>query len=83
VHWVARRDEKSLAEAIERRDWSHWYAWATPEAATLKHIRRRLRDEFGFRTSDLPAQAYWTAGRAMGSRRGDDEQAESASADRP
>jgi ATP-binding cassette, subfamily B, bacterial IrtA/YbtP len=92
VHWVARRDEKSLAEAIESRDWSHWYAWATPEAATLKHVRRRLRDEFGLRKSEIHAQAYWSAGRAMGSRRGDepnaaalpdDEQAESTSADRP
>src|SRR5262249_21380821 len=94
VHWAARRDEKSLAEAIESRDWSGWYAWATPEAATLKHVRRRLRDEFGFRKSAIHAQAYWSAGRAMGSRRGDepdaataalpdDEQAESTSADRP
>ncbi len=96
AHWVARHDETSLAEAIESRDWSHWCAWATPEAATLKHVRRRLRDEFGFRKSDIHAQAYWSAGRAMGSRRGDepdaaaataalpdDEQAESASADRP
>lgn len=30
VRWVMRRDEKSLAEAIENRDWSDWYAWATP-----------------------------------------------------
>ena len=70
VHWVARRDEKSLAEAIESRDWSDWYVWATPEAATLKHVRRRLRDEFGFPKSAIHAQAYWSAGRAMGIRRG-------------
>jgi ATP-binding cassette subfamily B protein IrtA len=66
VHWVARRDEKSLAAAIESRDWSNWYAWATPEAATLKSVRVRLRDEFGFPKSEIHAQAYWTAGRAMG-----------------
>ena len=75
AHWVARRDEKSLAEAIESRDWSDWYAWATPEAATLKHVRRRLRDEFGFRKSGIHAQAYWSAGRAMGIRRGDEADA--------
>ena len=72
VHWVDRRDEKSLAAAIENRDWSDWYAWATPEATTLKHVRTRLRDEFGFPKSEIHAQAYWSAGRAMGTRRGDE-----------
>ncbi|HEY3995373.1 MAG TPA: ABC transporter ATP-binding protein/permease [Mycobacterium sp.] len=72
VHWVTRRDEKSLAAAIETRDWSDWYAWATPEATTLKHVRARLRDEFGFPKSEVHAQAYWSAGRAMGTQRGDE-----------
>ncbi|EUA58133.1 siderophore-interacting FAD-binding domain protein [Mycobacterium intracellulare 1956] len=72
LHWVARRDEKSLAAAIESRDWSDWYAWATPEATTLKQVRTRLRDEFGFPKSEVHAQAYWSAGRAMGTRRGDE-----------
>ncbi|OBG24703.1 ABC transporter ATP-binding protein/permease [Mycobacterium sp. 852002-51057_SCH5723018] len=74
VHWVARRDDKSLAAAIESRDWSDWYAWATPEATTLKHVRTRLRDDFGFPKSEIHAQAYWSAGRAMGTRRGDEAQ---------
>ncbi len=69
VRWVMRRDEKSLAEAIENRDWSDWYAWATPEAAALKCVRVRLRDEFGFPKSEIHAQAYWNAGRAMGTHR--------------
>lgn len=72
VHWVVRRDEKSLAAAIDNRDWSNWYAWATPEATVLKHVRTRLRDEFGFPKSVIHAQAYWSAGRAMGTRRGDE-----------
>ncbi|OCB18434.1 iron ABC transporter permease [Mycobacterium malmoense] len=72
VHWVARRDDRSLAAAIDSRDWSNWYAWATPEAAVLKHVRTRLRDEFGFPKSVIHAQAYWSAGRAMGTQRGDD-----------
>ena len=83
VHWIARRDEKSLGEAIESRDWSNWYVWATPEAATLKHVRRRLRDEFGFPKSAMHAQAYWTAGRAMGTRRGDEPDAALATAPTP
>ncbi|ORW97037.1 iron ABC transporter permease [Mycobacterium sp. IEC1808] len=74
VHWVPRRDEKSLAAAIESRDWSNWYAWATPEATTLKHVRTRLRDEFGFPKSEIHAQAYWSAGRAMGTSRGDERE---------
>src|SRR5277367_3781314 len=72
VHWTVRRDEKSLAASIENRDWSDWYAWATPEATTLKHVRTRLRDDFGFPKSEIHAQAYWSAGRAMGTRRGDE-----------
>ncbi|OBH24407.1 iron ABC transporter permease, partial [Mycobacterium sp. E342] len=72
VHWVPRRDETSLAAAIDNRDWSNWYAWATPEATVLKHVRTRLRDEFGFPKSEVHAQAYWSAGRAMGTRRGDE-----------
>ncbi|MGD1253151.1 ABC transporter ATP-binding protein/permease [Mycobacterium seoulense] len=72
VHWVPRRDERSLAAAIESRDWSNWYAWATPEATVLKHVRTRLRDEFGFPKSEIHAQAYWSAGRAMGTHRGED-----------
>ena len=70
VHWVVRRDENSLVEAIESREWSDWYAWATPEAATLKHVRKRLRDAFGFPKSEVHAQAYWNAGREMGISRG-------------
>lgn len=73
LHWVDRADETSLAAAIEARDWSNWYAWAGPEAGSLKHLRKRLKEEFGFPKSELHAAAYWTFGRAMGSRRGDTE----------
>ena len=75
VHWVGRRDEQTLANAIESRDWSNWYAWATPEATTLKHIRKRLRDAFGFPKSEVHAQAYWSAGREMGITRGGESDA--------
>ncbi|MBX3094519.1 MAG: ATP-binding cassette domain-containing protein [Cryobacterium sp.] len=69
VHWVPRRGEASLAAAIESRDWSNWYAWVTPESGSLKHLRTRLRDEFGFPKSEIHAQAYWYYGRAFGSNR--------------
>jgi ATP-binding cassette, subfamily B, bacterial IrtA/YbtP len=75
VHWVSRRDEQTLANAIESRDWSNWYAWATPEATTLKHVRKRLRDAFGFPKSEVHAQAYWSAGREMGITRGGESDA--------
>ncbi|WP_264992661.1 ABC transporter ATP-binding protein/permease, partial [Mycobacterium montefiorense] len=77
VHWVARGDEKSLADAIETRDWSNWYAWATPEATALKNVRKRLKDVFGFPKSEVHAQAYWSAGREMGTTRGGEPQATS------
>ncbi len=73
LHRVDRADELTLAAAIEDRDWSDWYAWAGPEAGSLKHLRKRLREAFGFPKTDLHAQAYWTHGREMGSRRGGDE----------
>lgn len=72
VHWVTRTDDTSLAAAIEDRDWSNWSAWAGPEAGALKHLRKRLKDTFGFPKAELKAQAYWTQGREMGSTRDDD-----------
>lgn len=69
VHWVPRHGEASLAAAIPARDWSDWYAWGTPESGSLKHLRARLREEFGFPRSEVHAQAYWYYGRAFGSNR--------------
>lgn len=69
IHWVPRRGEASLAEAIEARDWSDWYAWTAPESGSLKHLRARLRDEFGFPRKEVHAQAYWYYGRAFGTNR--------------
>ena len=78
LNWVQREDATSLAAAIETRDWSDWYCWVTPEAGSLKHLRTRLKGEFGFPKSELHPQAYWTEGRAMGTKR-DDETAEATS----
>lgn len=81
VHWVKRHDATSLAAAIEARDWSDWYCWVTPEAGSLKHLRTRLKDEFGFPKSELHAQAYWTQGRAMGTDRTEDKTESTAKAE--
>lgn len=83
VHRVPRADAQALAAAIESRDWSNWYAWAGPEAGALKHLRTRLRDEFGFPKQEIHAQAYWTEGRAMGSKRGDEQSAAAGGAPEP
>lgn len=66
THWVPRQGPTSLAAAIEDRDWSNWKAWAGPESKSLKHLRTRLRDDFGFPKSEVYATAYWYHGRAMG-----------------
>ncbi|BBX15393.1 iron ABC transporter permease [Mycolicibacterium duvalii] len=73
VHRVPRTDAGSLAAAVEARDWSNWHAWVGPEAGSLKPLRARLRDEFGFPKQEIHAQAYWTQGRAMGSHRDGDD----------
>ncbi|MGX1810670.1 ABC transporter ATP-binding protein/permease [Nocardia sp. NPDC055321] len=77
VHWVPRTSEASFAAALEARDWSNWYAWAGPESKSLKLIRARLKDDFGFPKTDVYAQAYWVHGRAMGKQR-DGAEAEAA-----
>ncbi len=73
THWAPRRGPSSLAAAIEDRGWSDWYAWLGPESASLKHLRARLRDEFGFPKAEMHAQAYWIYGRAMGKLRSEGE----------
>lgn len=69
VRWVPRRGETSLAAAVDTRDWSNWAVWTAPESGSLKHLRARLRDEFGFPKSEVHAQAYWYFGRAFGKNR--------------
>lgn len=71
-HWVHRDSPEALADAIETRDWSNWYAWAGPESNSLKAIRKRLKD-FGFPRSETHAQAYWAQGKAMGKERDPEE----------
>ncbi|QZY53551.1 ATP-binding cassette domain-containing protein [Leucobacter tenebrionis] len=71
THWTRRTGPHSLAQAIEARDWSNWYVWATPESASLKQLRSRLRDDFGFPRSEIHSQAYWVEGKAMGKQRGE------------
>ncbi|SJM65205.1 ABC transporter ATP-binding protein/permease [Gulosibacter sp. 10] len=72
IHRLPREGADSLARGIEARDWSNWYAWITPESGSLKHLRTRLRDEFGFPKSEMHPQAYWIEGRSMGKMRNED-----------
>lgn len=74
IHWIPRRGETSLAAALEVRDWSNWSVWMAPESGSLKHLRKRLKEEFGFPKSEITARAYWYSGRAFGSRRGKADQ---------
>ena len=73
THWVPRGDATALAAAIETRDWSDWHAWAAAESTSLKHVKARLRDEFGFPKSEVHTRAYWILGRSMGKLRNDQE----------
>ncbi|MFT3942792.1 MAG: ATP-binding cassette domain-containing protein [Ancrocorticia sp.] len=69
THWVKRSGPESLAAGIEARDWSNWYAWVAPESGSLKALRSKLKDDFGFPKPDLYFQAYWVEGRSMGKQR--------------
>lgn len=71
IHWIDRGDGTALAAAVESRDWSNWYAWVATESTTLKQLRSRLRNDFGFPKSEIHAQAYWVHGKSMGKQRGD------------
>lgn len=62
-----------MAEAVETREWANWKGWASTESATLKLLRQRLRDDFGFPKTEIYARAYWYEGRAFGSRRSKEE----------
>lgn len=69
VHWVPAAAPEEMAQAIEARDWSGWYAWVAPESVVLRHVRARLKKEFGFAKQSQYLQAYWVRGREMGRRR--------------
>lgn len=62
-----------MAEAVETLEWANWKGWASTESATLKLLRQRLRDDFGFPKTEIYARAYWYEGRAFGSRRSKEE----------
>lgn len=81
TQWVPRTGATSLAAAVEDRDWSNWCAWAGPESGSLKHLRARLRDDFGFPKSEVHAQAYWYHGRAMGKLRSTDDDTDVTTSD--
>ncbi|GAA4084139.1 ABC transporter ATP-binding protein/permease [Nonomuraea soli] len=69
ITWVPE-GPGALAEAIEDRDWSNWFAWVTPESGAGKRVRARLK-QLGFPASEVKAQAYWVKGKAMGVDRDD------------
>ncbi|SNU01657.1 NADPH-dependent ferric siderophore reductase, contains FAD-binding and SIP domains [Ruaniaceae bacterium KH17] len=78
VHWIPRTGTESLAASIEPRDWSDWKAWLACETASMKPLRVRLRDEFGFPKSEVHAQGYWVEGKSMGRMREEDKAAAEA-----
>lgn len=79
VRWVRRTgDAEVLAQAVDGRDWSNWYAWVGAETAATRGVRNRLK-ELGFPKAEVKAQAYWAAGKAMGvSRDGGEDTAAAA-----
>nr|AGC72508.1 transmembrane ATP-binding protein ABC transporter [uncultured bacterium A1Q1_fos_2059] len=69
IHWVTRTSASALTEAIETRDWGGWRAWACLEMGSLRALRPRLKNDFGFAKVDRFVQAYWRLDGAMGKER--------------
>lgn len=56
---ILRSSTAALAEAIERRDRSGWYAWGAGESASMKLVHRALKDTHGFAKEAMHIQSYW------------------------
>ncbi|RLP06209.1 siderophore-interacting protein [Propionibacterium australiense] len=68
--WVPRSGARSLADAIDIRDWRGWHVQALTEASSLRRLRPVLKSVMGFPKDHTTVQAYWVQGRTMGRSRG-------------
>lgn len=66
IHWFQRDDQTSFASVLEPRDWSSWVCWVGIESGSLKHVRKKLKEDFGFPRTEVLATGYWVEGKAMG-----------------
>ena len=62
-------DGQGLAQAIDGRDWSGWFAWIGAESLATRRAKGVLKREHGLGKAALHAQAYWMRGRALGKSR--------------
>lgn len=73
ARWVDELpDGQGLAASHVGADWRGWYAWVTAEATATRRARAVLQREHGLQRRQLHTQAYWSRGRAMGRRSGDE-----------
>lgn len=63
-------NDRALVNAVADGDWTGWYVWIAAESTATKHVRTHLRKTAGLPKQHLHAQAYWVAGRRMGTERG-------------
>lgn len=72
VTWVRRlrngSNGSALPEELARNpfDASAWYAWVATDSVATRAIKTLLRGRYRVPRGHLHAQAYWIAGRAMG-----------------
>ncbi len=69
VHWIPMHSDDALAAALEQRDWQEWKAVVIAESAAGRHCRKYLQQQAGFPRSEISGQAYWKAGKQMGTSR--------------
>ena len=62
-------DGQGLAQAIDGRDWTGWFAWIGAESLATRRARSLLIRDHGLNKATLHAQAYWMRGRALGKSR--------------
>ena len=66
VHVPGDAGPRALVDAVAGGDYRGWQTWVTAESAATRLVRTELTTSHAQNKATMHAQAYWVAGRAMG-----------------